>query len=56
MPKVKSRAQAGLFGIVAGGGTPTKHPKAAKIGRAKAKSALRGKKLKRLPARKAKKK
>lgn len=47
MPKVRSRAQARLFGAIAGGVAT----KARGLSRTKAKAALRGKKLKGLPAR-----
>lgn len=56
MPKVRSRAQAGLFGIIAGGGRPTRHKVKTRgkgaLTQSKAQDALRGKKLKRLPRRK----
>lgn len=48
----KSRAQARLFGAVAGG----KRTKAKGLSRKKAREALRGSKVKKLPARKRKRK
>ena len=48
---VKSRAQARLFGAVAGG----KRTKAKGLSKAKARESLRGQKLKKLPARKRRK-
>ncbi len=50
MAKVKSRAQAGLFGAVIGG----KRTKAKKLTVSKAKEALKGVKVSKLPKRKKK--
>jgi hypothetical protein len=47
MPKAKSKAQARLFGAIAGG----RSTKASGMSRAEAKSRLRGVKIKRLPTR-----
>ena len=49
MPKAKSKAQAALFGAVAGG----KKTKAKGLSKAEAKERLRGVNIKKLPARKA---
>ena len=50
MPKAKSKAQARLFGAVAGG----KRTKASGLSRAEAKERLRGVKVSKLPKRKRK--
>lgn len=50
MPKAKSQAQAGLFGIIAGGGKPSQHRKM-KMSSRKAKDKLRGVKVGKLPKR-----
>lgn len=52
MPKPKSKAQARLFGAIAGG----KRTKAKGMTKAEAKTRLRGTKMKKLPAKKRKKK
>lgn len=52
MPKARSKAQARLFGAVAGG----KRTKAKGLTRSEARTRLRGVKLSKLPARKGKKK
>lgn len=52
MPKAKSKAQAGLFGAIAGG----KSTKATGMSKASAKRHIKGVKVKDLPARAAKKK
>jgi len=49
MPKVKSKAQAGFLGAVAGGKS---YKKPAGLSRAEAKEMLRGSKQKRLPSKK----